>query len=150
MNIKLKSLILGSLLGIIIFNVAVYSIGFTAAITLSPSIANWATDNSVVIPMLFVWDLLIVQLLGIGILAALATYLLLKIIPLTRSYMAAGFVIAETIVSYAWLFNPVYHQHLSQNSYILFFPHFIVVCVCVFIAARLAGKAQTIISPLRS
>ncbi|MEN0038784.1 MAG: hypothetical protein AAGC78_17030 [Cellvibrio sp.] len=150
MNIQLKSLVVGSILGAIIFNIAVYSIGFTSAITLPSAIANWATENSVVFSVLFVWDLFVVQLLGIGILAALATYLLLRFSSLIWLYTAIGFVATETLISYSWLFNPLYHQHFSKNSSILLFSHFIVVCICVFIAARLARNAQVTTQPIHN
>lgn len=148
MNIKFKSLIFGSVLGAIIFNIAVYSIGFTSAITLPSAIGNWATESSVVVPVLFVWDLFVVQLLGIGILAALATYILLRFSSLIWFHTAIGFVVTETIFSYSWLFNPLYQQHFSKNSYILLFSHFITVCICVFIAARLASKARVTTLPI--
>jgi hypothetical protein len=78
-NIKFRSLIAGAVLGAIVFQIAIYFIGYTTAITFPSSIATWATENSVIIPVIFVWDPFVVQLLGIGALAALSTYTFLKL-----------------------------------------------------------------------
>lgn len=144
MNIKFKSVIVGTILGAIVFQIAIYFIGYTSAITLPSSIAGWAAKNSATMHVIFVWDLLVVQLLGIGILAALSTYTLLKLSYLKWLYVAIGFVTAETISSYSWLLSPTLHEHFSKNSYLLFTPHFIVVCLCVFIAASLGSKSQKV------
>ena len=143
-NIKFKSLIVGAILGAIVFQIAIYFIGYTAAIALPSSLSNWAAERSATIPVIFVWDLLVVQLLGVGILAALSTYVLLKLSYLKWLYVAIGFVTAETISSYSWLFSSSLHEHFSKNSYLLFTPHFIVVCLCVFIAASLGSKSQKV------
>lgn len=144
MNIKFKSIVAGAALGTIVFQIAIYFIGYTAAIVLPSSISNWAAEHSAITPVIFVWDLLVVQLLGIGVLAAVSTYTLLKLSSLKGIYVVLGFVAAETISSYSWLFLPSLHNRLSANSYILFTPHFIVVCFCVFIASSLGSKNKII------
>jgi len=143
-TIKFKSLIVGAILGAIVFQIAIYFIGYTSAITLPSSIASWATKNSATMLVIFVWDLLVVQLLGIGILATLSTYALLKLSSFKWLYVAIGFVTAETISSYSWLLTPSFHEHFSKNSYSLFIPHFIVVCLCVFIAASFGSKNKKV------
>lgn len=143
MNIKAKSVLAGAVLGAIVFYVAAYFIlGYTAAIVLPGSIANWARENSANFLVLFVWDLLVVQLLGVGILSAIATYLLLRITFLKWLYVAIGFVAADIVLSYAFLLSLPTLEYLSATNFIWFFPHFIVVFLCVFIAARFGGKHQ--------
>ncbi len=144
MNIKFKSLIIGAALGVIVFQIAIYFIGYTVAIALPSSLSNWAAEHSATTLVIFVWDLLAVQFLGVGVLAALSTYVLLKHSHLKWLYAAIGFVTAETISSYSWLFYSTPHQHFSKNSYPLFTPHFIVVCLCVFIAASFGSKSKKV------
>lgn len=145
MNAKVKSLLAGAALGAIVFYVAAYFIlGHTAAIVLPGSIADWAKENSANFPVLFVWELLVVQLLGIGILSAIAAYLLLRITSLKWLYVAIGFVAADLILSPAYLLSLPTLEYLSVTHFIWFAPHFIVVFLCVFIAASLGGKHQSV------
>lgn len=145
MNAKVKSLLAGAVLGAIVFYIAAYFIlGHTAAIVLPGSIADWAKENSANFPVLFVWELLVVQLLGIGILSAIAAYLLLRITSLKWLYVAIGFVAADLILSPAYLLSLPTLEYLSVTHFIWFAPHFIVVFLCVFIAASLGGKHQSV------
>lgn len=145
MNAKVKSLLAGAVLGAIVFYIAAYFIlGHTAAIVLPGSIADWAKENSANFPVLFVWELLVVQLLGIGILSAIAAYLLLRITSLKWLYVAIGFVAADLILSPAYLLSLPTLEYLSVTHFIWFAPHFIVVLLCVFIAASLGGKHQSV------
>lgn len=145
MNIKVKSILAGAVLGAIVFYIAAYFIlGYTAAIVLPGSIADWAKENSANFPVLFVWELLVVQLLGIGILSAIAAYLLLRITSLKWLYVAIGFVAADLILSPAYLLSLPTLEYLSVTHFIWFTPHFIVVFLCVFIAASLGGKHQSV------
>ena len=140
MNAKLSSIFIGAILGVIVFLLATNLIGYTAAIVLPSSISTWATEHSVIAPVLFVWDILIIQLLGIGILVALSNYTLLKLSSLNWLYAAIGFVVAETAFSYSWLFSSSFPENLSNFSYIQFTPHFIVVTFCAFFAANFGAK----------
>lgn len=145
MNIKVKSVLAGAVLGAIVFYVAAYFIlGYTAAIVLPGSIADWAKENSMRFPVLFLWDLLVVQLLGIGVLSAIAVYLFLRMTSLHWLYVAIGFVVADMIPLYTYLLSPPVLENLSAANFIWFAPHFIVVFLCVFIAARLASKHQKV------
>lgn len=147
MNIKIKSILAGAVLGAIVFYVAVYFIlGYTAAIVLPGSIADWAKENSANFPLLFVWELLVVQLLGVGILSAIATYLLLRVTSLKWQYVVIGFVAADLILSHAFLLTLPTLEYLSATNFIWYLPHFIVVFLCVFVAARLSRKHQAIYS----
>jgi uncharacterized oligopeptide transporter (OPT) family protein len=83
-NLKSKSLIVGFGLGSIIYHIAGFFIGYTAAIALPGSIYSWSKETSAHVPVNFLWDLFVVQLLGVGILAAISTYLLLRLRNLTR------------------------------------------------------------------
>lgn len=140
MNGKIKSFIAGSVLGAIVYAIATYTLGFTSAIAIPNSIYTWTKINSVHTPILFVWDLCVVQLLGVGLLAAAVSYLLVRSTSLSWLYVAIGFVLTETCISYSWLFSSSFNQHLPSDSYILYSPHFIVVFLCVFVAAQLGGK----------
>ncbi|GGY73802.1 hypothetical protein GCM10011613_18850 [Cellvibrio zantedeschiae] len=142
MNTKLSSIFIGAILGGIVFLLAINLIGYTAAIVLPSSISTWAKEHSVTAIVLFVWDMLIIQLLGIGILAALSTYILLKISSFNWLYVAIGFVLTETTFSYSWLFSSSFPENLPSFSYIQFTPHFIVVSFCVFLAASFGAKSQ--------
>lgn len=145
MNAKVKSILAGAVLGAIVFYIAAYFIlGYTAAIVLPGSIADWANENSANFPVLFVWELFVVQLLGIGILSAIAAYLLLRITSLKWLYVAIGFVAADLILSPAYLLSLPTLEYLSVTHFIWFAPHFIVVLLCVFIAASLGGKHQSV------
>jgi hypothetical protein len=145
MNAEVKSIFAGAVLGAIVFYIAAYFIlGHTAAIVLPGSIADWAKENSANFPVLFVWELLVVQLLGIGILSAIAAYLLLRITSLKWLYVAIGFVAADLILSPAYLLSLPTLEYLSVTHFIWFAPHFIVVFLCVFIAASLGGKHQSV------
>ena len=142
MNTKLSSIFIGAILGGINFLLAINLIGYTAAIVLPSSISTWATEHSLIALVLFVWDILIIQLLGVGILAALSTYTLLKLSSLNWLYVAIGFVMVETAFSYSWLFSSYFPENLSKFSHIQFTPHFIVVSFCVFFAASFGAKNQ--------
>lgn len=145
MNIKVKSALAGAVLGAIVVYVAAYSIlGYTAAIVLPGSIADWAKENSANFPVLFVWELLVVQLLGIGILSVITVYLLLRITSLKWLYVAIGFVAADIVLSHAFLLSLPTLEYLSVANFIWFLPHFIVVFLCVFIAARWGGRSRVI------
>lgn len=145
MNAKVKSLLAGAALGAVVFYVAAYFIlGYTAAIVLPGSIADWAKENSANFPVLFVWELLVVQLLGIGILSAIAVYLLLRITSLKWLQVAIGFVVIDLILSHVFLFSLPTLENLSATNFIWFTPHFIVVFLCVFIAASLGGQHQSV------
>lgn len=145
MNIKVKSILAGAVLGAIVFYVAAYfTLGHTAAIVLPGSIADWAKENSANFPVLFVWELLVVQLLGIGVLSAITVYLLLRVSSLKWLYVAIGFVAADLILSHVFLFSLSTLENLSATNFIWFAPHFIVVFLCVFIAASLGGKHQSV------
>jgi hypothetical protein len=51
-------------------------VGYTSAIAMPSSIYNFAKENAANFPVLFIWDLRIVKLLGIGIVTAVFTYLI--------------------------------------------------------------------------
>lgn len=142
MNKRLRSLIVGAVSGAIVFQIAVYFLGYTAAITVPASIADWAVDRSVSLPLLFVWELFVVQFLGIGVLAAVVSYVLLTFSRFEWFYLATGFVIAEAIFAYSWLFSSLLDDQVFNNNYLWFMPHFIVVCLCIFVAAGLGSKKQ--------
>lgn len=144
MNIKLLSLIVGAISGVVVCQIAVYFLGYTAAITLPASIADWAADRSASFLVFFVWDLFVVQFLGIGLLAAVVSYVLLTFSRFKWFYLATGFVVAETIFAYSWLLSSLLDDQALKNNYLLFMPHFIVVCLCVFVAAGLGGKKQRV------
>src|SRR5690606_6056258 len=144
MNLKIKSLIVGFGLGAIIYHIAAFFIGYTAAITLPSSIYNWARENSANMPVIFVWDLFVVQLLGVGILAAISTYLVLRLTSLKWLYVAVGFIASDIILSFAYLLSLPTLQYFSAFNLIMFLPHFIVVFICVFYAANNGSKKQEI------
>ena len=144
MNLKSKSLIIGSGLGAIIYHIAWLFIGYTAAITLPGPIYNWAKENSAHVPVIFVWDLFVVQLLGIGILAAISTYLVLRLTSLKWFYVAAGFLVSDIILSFAYLLTLPTIEYISVFNIIMFLPHFIVVSICVFYAASIGNKYQKV------
>ncbi|MFZ6818749.1 hypothetical protein [Undibacterium sp. Ji22W] len=140
MNLKLKSFITGAALGAIVYQIAVHLIGFTAALAIPTSIVSWAKENSANGPVLFVWDLFVVQLLGIGLLAAISTYSFLKLASLKRFYVAIGFVATETIFSYSYLFSTSSNQAFANIDNVLLAPHFLVVFLCVFLASNLVRR----------
>ncbi|HCS66651.1 MAG TPA: hypothetical protein DIW64_22750 [Cellvibrio sp.] len=145
MNIKIKSILAGAVLGAVIYHVAAFFIlGYTAAIVLPGSIANWAAENSARFPVMFMWDLLVVQLLGIGILSALATYLMSRTKSFDWLYLAIGFLSADIILSLASLLALPSLKYVSVADFIGWSPHFIVVFLCVFISARLGSKKPTV------
>lgn len=145
MNIKVKSLFAGAVSGAIVFHIAAFFIlGYTAAIVLPGSIADWAKENSMRFPVLLLWDLLVVQLLGIGILAAIASYLVVKVTRFQWFSVAVGFVVADIVLSYIYLLFIDPLQYFSVTHFVSSLPHFIVIFLCVFIAAKLAGKNQKV------
>lgn len=144
MNLKIKSLIIGFGLGAIIYHIAAFFIGYTVAIALPSSIYNWARENSAGMPILFVWDLFVVQLLGIGILAAISTYLVLRLTSLKWFHVAVGFLASDIILSFAYLLSMPTLQYFSALNLIMFLPHFIVVFICVFYAASNGSKKQKV------
>ncbi len=142
MNAKLKSMVLGSGLAIFVFQVAIHLLGYTAAIAIPAPISDWAAENSTQIFVLFLWDLLVVQLLGIGILTAFTVFLLLRLAPFNWLYVGVSFVLTETVVANLDLWGLSSSQFFSSASLLTFAPHFIVVSTCVFIAAKFGGKNQ--------
>jgi len=144
MNIKIKSILIGAVLGAVIYHIAIFFIlGYTAAIVLPGSIANWAAENSVRFPLMFMWELLVVQLLGIGFLSALATYLISRAASFDWLYFAIGFLTADIILSLASILTLSTLEYVSVDNFIGWLPHFIVVFLCVFIAANLGSKKST-------
>ncbi|MGN0921728.1 MAG: hypothetical protein ACI4NJ_08425 [Cellvibrio sp.] len=144
MNLKSKSLIVGFGLGAIIYHIAWFFIGYTAAITLPGPIYNWAKENSAHAPVIFVWDLFVVQLFGIGILAGISTYLVLRLTSLKWLYVAAGFLVSDIILSFAYLLTLPTLEYFSEFNLVMFLPHFIVVSICVFYAANVGSKYQKV------
>lgn len=141
MNTKIKSIFAGAVLGTVVYHIAAFFIlGHTAAIVLPGSIANWAAENSVRFPVIFMWELLVVQLLGVGILSALAIYLISRTKSFDWLYLAIGFVAADVIISLASLLALPTLKYVSVANFIGWSPHFIVVFLCVFIAARFGSK----------
>jgi len=142
MNLKFKSFGIGLGLGAIIFYIAAFFIGFTSAIALPSPVYNWAKEYSAHVPVIFAWDLFVVQFFGIGILAAISTYIVLRFTSLKWRYVAAGFLASDIIVSFASLLNLPTLQYVSAFNLIMFLPHFIVVFICVFYAANIGSKSQ--------
>lgn len=140
---KIKSLLSGAVLGAVVFYIAGFFIlGHTAAIVLPDSIAHWAAESSVRFPVMFIWELIVVQLLGVGILSALASYLITRVTSFDWLYLAIGFVIADLILSIVSLLVLPTLKYVSIANFSGWSPHFIVVFLCVFIAARLGSKTQ--------
>nr|WP_315482809.1 hypothetical protein [uncultured Undibacterium sp.] len=142
MSIKLKSMVLGSGLAIFVFQVAIHLLGYTAAIAIPAPISHWAAENSTQIFVLFLWDLLVVQFLGIGILAALAILFLLRLAPLSWLYVGLSFIITETLIANLDLWALSSSQFLSITNLLTLTPHFIAVSMCVLAAAKFGGKSQ--------
>ncbi len=141
MSTKIKSIFAGAVLGSVIYHIAAFFIlGHTAAIVLPGSISNWAAENSVRFPVIFMWELLVVQLLGIGILSALVIYLISKSTLFDWLYLAIGFVVVDIILSIESMLTLSTLEYASVDNFIGLLPHFIVVFLCVFIAARLGSK----------
>ncbi len=140
MVLNIKSVLAGAILGVAVFMVATYAIGFTAAIAMPKGLAEWALQNSLAALVLFLWDLVIVNLFGIGLLSFAAVFILVKFSSLNWKWIAAGFVIAETLVAYAELFLLSIRSPTPVGNLFLMLPHFLVVVICVFAAARLATK----------
>jgi hypothetical protein len=46
-------------------------------------------------PMMFMWELIVVQLFGIGVLSALVSYLISRITSFDWLYLASGFIAAR-------------------------------------------------------
>ena len=142
MSIKLKSMVLGSGLAMIVYQIAIQLLGYTAAIAIPAPIAHWAIENSAQIFLLFVWDLLVVQFLGIGILAALAVFFVLRLAPLNWLYVGLSFIITETLIANLDLWTLSSSQFLSITNLLTLTPHFIAVSMCVLAAAKFGGKNQ--------
>lgn len=142
MNLKLKSVILGSGLAWIVFQVAIHLLGYLSAVALPISIAEWAVQNSAQIFVLFVWDLLVVQLFGIGLLTAFAIYLLLRYTSLSWLYVGGAFIVTETIISNYASWTSLSWQFFSTTNLIMLAPHLIVISVCALTAARWSNEKQ--------
>lgn len=140
MAFNIKSFLAGAILGVAVFMAATYSIGFTAAIAMPKGLVEWALQNSLAALIIFLWDLIIVNLLGIGLLSFAAVFLLVKFSSLNWKWVAAGFVIAETLVAYTELFLLSIRSPVSVGNLFLMLPHFFIIVICVFLAARLAVK----------
>jgi len=54
------------------------------------------------------------------------------------------YVVAELILSHVFLFSLPTLEYLSVANFIWFAPHFIVVLLCVFVAASLGGRHQSV------
>jgi hypothetical protein len=144
MNLKLKSFGIGLGLGAIICYIAAFFIGFTSAIALPSPVYNWAKEYSVLVPVIFAWDLFVVQFFGIGILAAISTYIVLRFTSLKGLYVAAGFLASDITFSFASLSSLPTLQHVSALNFIMFLPHLIVVFICVFYAANIGSRNQRV------
>ena len=144
MNLKVKSFSVGLGLGTIICYIAVFSLGYTSAIALPNPIYNWAKEYSAHLPVIFAWDLVVVQFLGIGILAAISTFIVLKLTSLKWLYVAAGFLASDIIFSLISLLNLPTLQYISVLNLIMYLPHLIVVSICVFYAAHFGAKNQKV------
>jgi hypothetical protein len=144
MNLKLKSFGIGFGLGAIICYIAAFFIGFTSAIALPSPVYNWAKEYSAHLPVIFAWDLFVVQFFGIGILAAISTYIAVRFTSLKRLYVVAGFLASDIIFSFASLLSLPTLQYVSEFNLIMFLPHLIVVFICVFYAANIGAKNQKV------
>jgi hypothetical protein len=145
MSINIKSILAGAVLGAVVYHIAAFFVlGHTAAIALPESIATWATENSARFPVIFMWDFLVVQLLGVGILSAISTYVILRAASFDWLCLAIGFLTADIILSLASILTLPKLEYVSVDNFIGWLPHFIVVFLCVFIAARLGRKKRII------
>lgn len=142
MNLKLKSMIFGSGMALIVFQIGIHLLGYLSAVALPASIGDWAIENSAQIFVLFVWDLLVVQLFGIGLLTALAIYLLLRYMTLSWLYVGGAFIVTETIISNYASWTSSSWQLFSTTNLIMLAPHLIVVSVCALTAARWSKEEQ--------
>lgn len=135
-------MIFGSGLALIVFQIGIHLIGYFSAVALPVSIVDWAVENSAQIFVLFVWDLLVVQLFGIGLLTALAIYLLLRYMTLSWLYLGGAFIVTETIISNYASWTSSSWQFFSTTNLIMLAPHLIVVIVCALTVARWSKEKQ--------
>jgi|GEM_PF-2405798 len=144
MNKKISSVIFGGTLGIIIFYIASFILGFTAAIPIPIDLVKSFKSNSVLWPFLFLWDTLVVQFVGVGILVAIANYFIVKKSVVLWRHFTVSFIVVEIIFAYSSMSALFSAPILPRNVFFLYLPHFVVVVSCAYIAAYIGSKHKKV------
>ena len=141
MNKLQYSLLTGLALGVLIAIVGTPLLGYTNAISTPKLLWSWSTNPTI---MLITWDLLVVQLLGIGILATLATYLLVQYA--TASWLGLCSSIAFGELIYMWLIAPLMTSQTIIFTQLMWWQHShtAVILLSVFAAGYLAQRKKTL------
>lgn len=141
MNKLQYSLLTGLILGVLIAIVGTPLLGYTNAISAPKLLWSWTTNPT---PMLITWDLFVVQLLGIGILAALATYLLVQYSKARWLWLCSSIAFGELI--YMLLIAPLMTGQTIIFTQLMWWQHShtAVVLLSVFAAGYLAQTKKTL------
>ena len=116
MSIKWKEVLLTIIGGALITLIGVYLIGYTAALTMP----KWFS------PYILVWEILVVQFLGVGIIAAIVSFILIKVLRFNPNLVLTVLFLSVAVLG-----------ALYQGFYHFYWPHTLVLLLCLFIGSRM-------------
>ena len=98
---KLKGFILGVFLGLVVAAVGMQLIGYTAAIAMPKSVADFIIENENTIKWyIALWDFVVVQIPGIGVVSLLTTYLSIRYLPWSSWWKGIGIAFGAVGIMY--------------------------------------------------
>lgn len=141
MNVKIKSLFIGIVAGVIVACISVYLLGYLAAISYPASLFVWAIDHSVL--GVFTSAIQFIELLlGACILAALVSYFLAKKLTVSWAYLASAFVIAQALGAYLFVAHLSGQVFDETKHFLLYLPYLMTTSLCVFVSSYWGGTRQ--------
>jgi len=126
MKNTLGGFIFGALVGLVLSIICVQTIGYTAAIAMPSSIANLITGSAIGTIIAYLWEILIVQFIGAGIVALALTYAAIKFLPGEKRWKLFG--IAVGALSLVYVSSAELLRSISLGNHL----YGLVVLSCIF------------------
>jgi hypothetical protein len=141
--ITFKNILISSIIGVLLVMIGTFTIGYTGAIVEPKELHQWAISYSSATISSFLWQLFIVHLLGIGFLAALASYLMVKYSKTFWLWICLAIAFSE--LSYIYSSLPAICTISTPTSKLIelplwWHPHELIILLCVFSAGYIAHK----------
>lgn len=127
----------GVAVGVFIAVVGTHLLGYTSAMVIPNALFHWTKTTGSVLGLI-TWDFLVVQLLGVGVLAALVTYLLAQYSTAKWIWLCSLVVFGELV--YMWVISPLISKQTIIFAQLSWWQHShtIVVLLSVFVAGYAA------------
>ena len=120
MSIKWKEAIISIMVGGIVTLVGVVLIGYTSAIAMP----NWFS------PMILIWELFVVQFVGIGIISMLAAFYLSKVQKFNPNFVVVALLVS--VISFSTFYQ--------GGKFYFYWPHLLVLVLSLVAGSRLRFK----------